>query len=212
MNRAIENTDIATETRNFYSPPFFCLSNFLLFPTSFRFSKKCERWDFRKRRKSLKSPFCTLLEIWKIETWSLLETRKREDTRNLENAQIPDSLKINLLDINKEFIVIEKTLNIKKNEVSQWMKIEQPRTGSKAQNYWNKDARRTTMSAEMGAVAKLASGIWQATHPCHEQEQDTTNNEKGTHEKKELTMHVERDNTTHVNEKLEQWKEMQRKM
>ena len=92
------------------------------------------------------------------------------------------------------------------------MKIEQPRTGSKAQNYWNKDARRTTMSAEMGVVAKLAPEIWQATHPCHEQEQDTTNNEKGTHEKKELTMHVERDNTTHVNEKLEQWKEMQRKM
>jgi hypothetical protein len=33
---------------------------------------------------------------------------KKDDTRNLENAQIPDSLKINLLDINKEFIVIEK--------------------------------------------------------------------------------------------------------
>ena len=92
------------------------------------------------------------------------------------------------------------------------MEIKQPRTGSKAQNYWNKDVRRTTMSAEMGVVAKLASEIWQATHSCHEQERDTTHNEKGTHENKELTMHVERDNTTHVKEKLEQWKQMQRKV
>ena len=89
------------------------------------------------------------------------------------------------------------------------MKIKQPRTGNKAQNYWNKGARRPSMSAEMGVVAKLAPEIWQATHPCHEQERDTTNK---TPENKELTMHVERDNTTHVNEKLEQWKQMQRKV
>ena len=39
------------------------------------------------------------------------------------------------------------------------MKIKQLRTGSKAQNYWNKDARRTTMSVEMGVLAKLAPEI-----------------------------------------------------
>ena len=32
MNRAIENTDIATETRNFYSPPFFDSPVSFLFP------------------------------------------------------------------------------------------------------------------------------------------------------------------------------------
>jgi hypothetical protein len=39
------------------------------------------------------------------------------------------------------------------------MKIKQPRTGNKAQNYWNKGARRPSMSAEMGVVAKLAPEI-----------------------------------------------------
>ena len=106
MNRAIENTDIVTETRNFYSPPFFDSPVYFHFPLPSVSQKNVNAEIPEKEEKSLKSPFCTLLEIWKIETRSLLETRKLEDTRNLENAQISGSLNINLLDINTEFVVI----------------------------------------------------------------------------------------------------------
>ena len=50
MNWAIENTDIATETRNFYGPPFFDSPVFFHFPLPAVSQIFCERWDFRKRR------------------------------------------------------------------------------------------------------------------------------------------------------------------
>ena len=68
-----------------------------LFPSVSR--KICERWDFRKKKKIIKIPILHFVGNLENGNLKFIRNRTLEDTRNLENAQIHGSLKIEFLDI-----------------------------------------------------------------------------------------------------------------
>ena len=109
---------------------FSSILHFLLFLRIFVNAEISEKVEIQE---NLIFHFERNLENGNLEFIRNQKTRRHKKFEKLTNSWFD---KINLLDISTEFVV-RATLEISKQlKLSEWMKIKQSRTGSKAQNCW----------------------------------------------------------------------------